>query len=219
MKMLVLSCDKNEDIFYAFHHCIEKYYPNHPEIIYATETIQNPYYKTICYDIPLDKWTKRIRKTLNDIDDNQILLIMDDFFIRQPVDVDRIKYLSKELKDNIAVFGFEKSFDSNDEATKVEGMKKRKHGSNYEVCINCGLWQKEKLIDILKGEYTPWQVEGNQDNCGYDHYINSGDYIIDWGYVTWIPTGLFKGKWCKNIIPFFEKEGIVIDYSKRGFYD
>ena len=45
MKILVLSCDKNGDLFDAFHHCMEKYYPNHPEIIYATETIQNPYYK------------------------------------------------------------------------------------------------------------------------------------------------------------------------------
>ena len=219
MILLVLSCDKNEEIFDAFHHCMEKYYPEHPEIIYATETIKNPYYKTICYNIPLERWTERIRKTLNDIDDKQILIMMDDFFIRQPVDIKRIEYLSKQLKGNIATFCFEKSYDKNDEETEIEGMKKRQHGAEYEVALNCGLWQKDKLIDILEGEYTPWQVEYNRNNKGYDHYINSGDYIIDWGYVTWIPTGLFKGKWCRNIIPFFEKEGIKIDYSKRGFFD
>ena len=60
MKLVVLSCDKNQDIFDAFHHCMEKYYPEHPEIIYITETIKNPYYKTIFSDIELDKWTKRI---------------------------------------------------------------------------------------------------------------------------------------------------------------
>lgn len=219
MILLVLACDKNEEIFDAFHHCMEKYYPSHPEIIYATETVKNPYYKTICYNIPLERWTERIRKTLKDIDDEQILIMMDDFFIRQPVDTKRIEYLSKQLKGNIATFCFEKSYDENDEETEVIEMKKRQHGAEYEVALNCGLWQKDKLIDILSGEYTPWQVEGNRDNKGYDHYINSGDYIIDWGYVTWIPTGLFKGKWCKNIIPFFEKEGIKIDYSKRGFFD
>ena len=219
MKLVVLSCDKNQDIFDAFHHCMEKYYPEHPEIIYITETIKNPYYKTIFSDIELDKWTKRIREALKQIDDEQILIMIDDFFIRQPVDVERIKYLSTQLKGNIATFCFEKSYDKNDEETEVKGMKKRQHGAPYEVALNCGLWQKDKLIDILKGEYTPWQVEGNQDNCGYDHYINSGDYIIDWGYVTWKPTGIFKGKWCKNIIPFFEKEGIKIDYDTRGFFD
>ena len=219
MKLVVLSCDKCEDLFDAFHHCVEKYYPNHPEIIYITETIKSPYYKTICKNYPIEKWTVRIREALKEIDDEQILMIMDDYFIRQPVDTKRIEYLSTQLKGNIACFCFEKTYDPNDEETNIIGMKKRQHGAEYEVAINCGLWDKNKLIDVLKGEHNPWYVEFARDNCGYDFYINSGDYIIDWGYETWIPTGVFRGKWCKNIIPFFEKEGIKIDYEKRGFYE
>lgn len=219
MKILVLSCDKNEEIFDAFHHCIEKYYPDHPEVIYAMETKQNPYYKTICKDYPLELWTKRIRETLKEIDDDQILIIMDDCFIRQPVDKKRIAYASKHLKNNIATFCFEKSWDKNDTDTPYKDFKRRQPGSDYEVCINCGLWQKDKLIDVLSRDSDPWDVEMKQDNRGYTYLINSGDYIIDWGYITWKPTGLFKGKWCRNIIPFFEKEGIKIDYEKRGFYD
>ena len=217
MKILVLSCDKNEDLWYPFHHCIEKYWKNHPEIIYATETLQNPYYKTISKNYPLELWTKRIRETLNEMDDNIILTMMDDDFIRNQVDVKRIEYLKNQIKGNVAAFYFEKSFDKNDIETDIEGMKKRQHGSNYEVCINCGIWQKDKLLDIISRDSDPWDVEIHQDNKGYDFYINSGEYIIDWGYITWIPTGVFKGKWCKNVIPFFEKEGVEIDYEKRGF--
>ena len=219
MKILVLSCDKNEDIFDAFYHCMEKYWKNHSEIIYAMETIQNPYYKTICKNYPLEKWTKRIRETLEEIDDNEILIMIDDCFIRNKVDINRIEYAKKHLKGNIAMFNFEKFFDINDEETPLKGFKKRKHNSFYEVSIMCGLWQKDKLMQVLEGEHNPWEVEGNQNNCNFDYYINSGDYIINWGYETYIPTGLFKGKWCKNIIPFFEKEGIKVDYNKRGFYD
>ena len=218
MKILVLSCDKNDDTFEAFHHCIEKYWKDHPQIIYATETIKNPYYKTIRHNEPLNRWTKRIRETLKEIKDNQILIIMDDFFIRKPVDTKRIDYYSKQLKGNIACFYFEKSFDSNDEECGIIGMKKRQHNSDYEVAINCALWQRDKLIDVLSRDSDPWDVEMNQDNKGYDYYINSGDYIIDWGYITWQPTGLFKGKWCRNIIPFFEQEGIKIDYERKGFW-
>lgn len=219
MVVLVLSCDKNTDLFEPFRHCIEKYWKEHPEIIYATETIDNPYYKTIKHNIPLERWTERIRKTLAEIEDKQILIIMDDCFIRQPVDTKRIDYYSKQLKGNIAMFEFEKSWDKNDEETNIKGMKKRQHGSEYEVCINCALWDRDKLIDVLSRDSDPWDVELNQDNKGYDYYINSEDYIIDWGYITWVPTGVFKGKWCRNVIPFFEKEGIKIDYDKRGFYD
>ena len=219
MKILVLSCDKNQDTFDAFHHCMEKYYPEHPEVIYTTETIENPYYKTICKDYPLNIWTKRIRETLQEIDDNQILIMIDDCFIREAVDTKRIEYASKNLKGNIAMFNFEKSFDSNDEKTALDGFKKRQHNASYEVSIMCGLWDKEKLMKVIKEDSNPWEVEGKQNNCGYDYYINSGDYIINWGYETFIYTGICKGKWCRNIVPFFEQEGIEIDYNKRGFYD
>ena len=54
MKIVVFSCDACADTFEPFYKCMEKYYPNHPEIIYITETIKNPYYKTICKNYPLD---------------------------------------------------------------------------------------------------------------------------------------------------------------------
>lgn len=219
MVLLVLSCDKNEDLWYPFHFLIEKYYPTHPEIIYATETLKNPYYKTICKNYPLELWTKRIRETLNEIDDDIILTMIDDDFIRKPVDVKRIDYLKDQIKGNMAAFYFEKSFDKHDIETNIEGMKKRRHGADYEVCINCGIWQKDKLLDIISRDSDIWDIELNQDNKGYDFYINSGDFIIDWGYRTWIYANICRGKWCREIVPFFEKEGIKVDYEKRGFND
>lgn len=219
MKILVCSCDKDEDIFYAFYHCMEKYYPEHPEIIYATETIKNPYYKTISIDYPLELWTKRIRETLKQIDDEKILLMIDDLFIRKPVDVKRIKYAEENLNGNIACLNFEKVFNKSDTNTLIKDFKLRKKGSEYEISLMCGIWNKEKLIDILSEDSDPWSVEYKQNTKGFDYLINSGDYIIDWGYKTFKHCGLKKGKWCREIIPFFEKEGIIIDYMKRGFYD
>lgn len=219
MKIIVFSCDKDEDTFEPFHHCMEKYYPGHPEIIYATESIINPYYKTITKDYPLNQWTKRIRETLEEIDDNKVLIMIDDCFIREPVNKARIRYALNKLKGNMAMFNFEKSFDLTDEECGLVGFKKRQHGSSYEVSLLCGLWQKDKLIDILSEDSDPWSVEYRQDNKGYDFYINSGDYIINWGYKTWSPAGIFKGKWCKEVVDFFTKEGIEVDYDKRGFSD
>lgn len=219
MKILVASCDKNTDIFDAFHQCMEKYWKRHPKVIYATENVRNPYYKTISYDIPLEYWTVRMRKTIEDIDDDVILLMIDDCFIRNKVDKKRIALVEKWLleNDNIACFNFEKSWDANDEMSIYEGFKKRKPGSLYEVNLLCGMWRKDALLKVLDRYCNPWEVEINQISCGYDYYINNEDYIIDWGYTTWHPAGLFKGQWCHEIVPFFEKEGIIVDYEKRGF--
>lgn len=155
MLILVLSCDKNEDLFYPFKHCIEKYYPTHPEIIYSTETIQNPYYKTINKNYPLEQWTKRIRETLQEIKDNEILLMIDDIFIRDKVDTKRIEYAREHLKGNIAMFNFEKVFNQNDQESGLEGWKIRQKGSEYELSIMCGLWNREKLINVLERDSDP----------------------------------------------------------------
>lgn len=219
LSILVPSCDKNEDIFEAFYKCMEKYYPNHPEIIYSTETITNPYYKTISKNYPLNQWTKRIRETIEEIDSEAILVIMDDCFLHNKVDEERIKYATDHLIGNIAMFNFEKSFDSNDQETMLEGFKIRHKGSPYELSIMCGLWSKDKLLKILENDSDPWTVEIKQDTKGFDFYINGGDYIIDWGYVTYVPCGLYKGKWTRNMVDFFKKEGIEMDYEKRGFVD
>lgn len=219
MVIVVCSCDKNDDLFEPFHHCIEKYYPEHPEIIYATETIKNPYYKTICIDYPLELWTKRIRETLTEINDKQILLMIDDIFIRKPVDIKRIEYARSILKGNVALINFEKVFNKEDKECGLNGFKMRKKGSEYELSLMCGLWDKEKLINILQEDSDPWTVEYNQDTKGYDYLINSADYIIDWGYRTFHNVGVMKGKWAREVIDFFKKEGIEIDYEKRGFID
>lgn len=213
MKILVCSCDKNEDTFIPFHHCIEKYWQDHPEIIYTTESVTNPYYRTICKNEPI--WTKRIRETLNEIEDNQILLMVDDIFIRDYVDTKRIEYLQSQLKGNIAMFNFEKSFDSNDIETNVDGFKKRNKGSNYELSIMCGLWDKEKLLNVIRDDSSIWDVEYKQNTCGYDYYINSGEYIIDWGYRTWQYVGICKGKWTKETLEFFKKENIEIEIKRK----
>lgn len=219
MKILVLSCDRNFDTFEPFHHCLEKYWPEHPETIYSTETRQNPYYKTISKNYPLSQWTRRIRETLAEIDDPKILVMVDDYFIRKPVDLKRIEYAESHIKGDIAVLNFEKAYDPNDVLSSLEGFKMRQHGSAYEVSIMCGLWQRDKLIKVLDRDCDPWTIELEQDNKGFSYFINSGDYIIDGGYVTFHYMGIKGGKWCREVVPFFEKEGIKVDYSIRGFED
>lgn len=219
MKIIVLSCSKNKELFYPFWWCMQRYYPEHSEVIYFTDGVINPFYKTIAVKNELETWTKGFREFLNQIDDEQVLLMIDDCFIRRPVDLVRIKYASHWLRGNIACMNFEKSWDEEDEETELIGWKKRKHGSSFEVSLLCGLWQKEKLLKVVERDCSPWEIEENQDNCGFDYYINSHDLIIDWGYRTFQPCGVVKGKWTRECKDFLDSIGIKVDYSKKGFVD
>ena len=219
MKIVVFSCDKNADLFEPFKKCLDKYWKGHPEVVYITETIKNPYYKTICKNYDINLWTRKIREALKEIDDNIILFINDDGFIREPVDTERIKYIEKNLKGNIALFNFEKSFDPLDKPCKYEGFKERNRDGIVLCSLMCGMWQKDKLMTVLNIDCQPWEIERLNIAHDFEYYINSGENIINFGYEYPKFFAVHKGKWCREIIPFFEKEGIKMDYSIRGFYD
>lgn len=220
MKILVASCDNNVDTFDAFHHCMEKYWKKHPEVIYKTETTQNPYYKTIARSEPLNQWTAGMIWTLEQIKDEHVLLMMDDCFIRRPVDTERLEYADAHLTGNVANINLERAWDVNDLPCDLVGFLKRREGAMYAISIMCGIWQREKLIEVLwANQGAPWDVERQQNTCGFDYLINAGADIVDFGYVrTWVPFGISRGKWCREVIPFFEHEGIKVDYERRGVW-
>ena len=220
MTIIVLSCSKNTDTFEPFHHCMEKFYPDHPNIVYFTDnTPANPYYDTVIVQHRLEEWTRGLRDFLQIIRDDTVLLMIDDIFIRRPVDTDRIQYALDHIGGNIALMNFEKSWDPTDAPTDLDGWKCRRHGSEYEVSLMCGLWQKDKLLKVLSRNCDPWTIELQQEPYDFCYYINSGDYIIDWGYRTFQKCGLVKGKWSHECADFLTGEGFHIDYSIRGFCD
>lgn len=90
-----------------------------------------------------------MRETLKEIEDNKILVIIDDCFIRKPVDTKRIEYICENLKDNIALFNFEKAFDPYDLPSPYIGFKKKNPKGIVLPSIQCGMWQKEKLMTVL----------------------------------------------------------------------
>ena len=219
MKIIVMSCDKNEDTFEPFHYFLEKYYPNHPEAIYFTESVNNPFYKTISVKHELSDWTRGVREFLSQVDDDRVLLMIDDLFIREPVDTKRID-LAEEILDwsQAACLNFEKSWDKNDKFTEYVGWKRREHGSEYEVSLMCGLWNKEKLIHVLDRNCTPWEIELKQEPKGYDYLINSGNFIINWGYEYSKPCNIIKGKWTGECVDYLRNNGFDLDFDKRGYY-
>lgn len=216
MKILVASCDANRDTFYPFRECLEKYWPDHPKVVYSTETQINPFYTTVCKDYPLKQWSKRIRETLATFRDKEILLMVDDAFIRGPVDTDRVAKAKEMLKNDVACVNFEKVYDNLNDDIPGTDFKRRKHGAPWEVSIQCGLWDRKKLMDVLSDDMDPWAVEYKQPTKGYTYLINGGGYIIDYGYRNRQYFGLHNGKWCKEVVPFFKQEGIDIDLNQRG---
>lgn len=214
MRMVVLSCDKYEPCWKPFFTLLEKYYPHHPEVYLITETKQCPYCKTI--NINSNIWTERFREGLKQIDDNQVLVMLDDFFIRGPVDEKRINNIT--MFDNTACYNFELEY--REPAERLEGWDIQKNNQVYLTSTQPSLWRKDCLISLLKYDMSPWEFETQVINSPYVFYINNKDYIIDIGYrhqplsVGW---GITRGHMTEECKEFLIKEKIYTKEIERMF--
>jgi len=225
MKILVLSCDKYEDTFAPFHYCIEKYWPDHPEIIYTTETVINPYYKTVCKNT---EWNDRTLAAVNEIDDDYILMMCDDVFIRKPVDTNRLKYLLEAAKtlDDFCCMSFISDIMPRNSlmiipVNNYTDIGWRKY-DKYSNSVNCTLWKKERLVECLSG--VPISIDNFESDINRFHgkYYSSinGNWPISWGRENKKRrVALVRGKWTTECVRFFNSENYFIDFSKRGIIE
>lgn len=217
-KILVMSCDKNQDLFKPYNYFMEKYWKDHPEIYYSTESVDNPYYKTIHSDLPIEKWTKRVVESVKQIDSENILLMVDDIFVRNQVNSELVNNLDQYIGGIVAGLNFEKSFDSLDIPLN-DLVSVRNHKGKYKTSLMCQLWNKKALLDLFDKETTPWDFEEKNESKHYLFLISRYGNFLNWGYGERKWFGIRKGKWCKECKELFDKENIEIDFSIRGFYE
>lgn len=215
-----MSCDKNEDLFEPFYVCLEKYWKNHPEVIYSTESVINPYYKTISLNYDLEHWTDRVRETVKKIDDDYILFMVDDIFIRETVDNERVLSLCKYLTDKYANINLQLNGDR-DAKFVSEELLERSSGK-WNLCCMCTLWKKDAMLDLFDYSTDPWSFEQNNYIKDYKFLISKTGDVINWGRKSnkeW-HWGIMRGKWTQECVKFFIKEGLDkdIDFYKRGLF-
>ena len=210
MKLIVLSCNKYEPCWKPFFTLLDKYYPNHPKAVLITETKKCPYCETI--NVDSDIWTVRFREGLKQIEDDEVLVMLDDFFIRQPVDEERINEAENLLKefDNVACFNFE--LDYRESLTQIGKWDIQKNNQVYLTSTQPSLWRKDYLLSFLNKNMNPWEFETQITNSPYIFFINNSDYIVDIGYRHQdlsIGFGITRGKLSKECLEFLESEGLA----------
>ena len=206
MQILVLSCDKYEPCWKPFFTLLEKYYPGHPKTFLVTETKTCPYCETI--NINSDKWGIRFKGALNQLTDDDVLVMLDDFFIRGPVDAKRISKI--KTNNEIMCYNFEQDY--RDPLIKLKEWDIQKNNQIYLNTCQPTVWNRKLLIERLDDNKTPQEWETTVINSPYIHFINNQGYIIDIGYrhqplsIGW---GITRGKIAKERIAFLEKEGLA----------
>ncbi len=234
--ILINTCDKFEDCWDPFFKLWSIYWPDCKGKIHL-----NTEYKDYSYPIldviPIKgcvgktfkgkraTWSQCLKWALDKIQEDIVLYMQEDYFLKATVDNKQVEYYvelmsnNKDIKclhltDQSVISGTPSQYENLDiVATK----------QCYRVSCQAALWRKEELYALIREYENAWEFEefgsqrssilGNQYLCVSKRFVQLNKYEI----IPYIFTGIVQGRWMEQTKPLFEKHGIPMDWSKRGF--
>lgn len=239
--VVVSSCDNYNDLWDPFFKILKAEWPELIEkqipIVLNTESRSYRYEDLNLRTMQLYQegdnppWTERLRKTLEMIETDYIIFLLDDFFMKGRVRSAEIDRHMKWMDENprISSFCYKETFVSkNIQDGKYEGYERRPLFSHYKYNCQAALWRRERLISYLKKNENPWEWEWLGNWRSYRHpmhffYSVKPDGMHVFPYLDVINghvyggAGVFRGRWClESVENVFLKHGVIVDYSIRG---
>ncbi len=231
--LLVSSSDAYEDCWIPFFALLSKYWPkcDHPIVLNTnTKDFSYPGLDITCpmvserYGRNLP-WGARLKKSLEFVQDDIILFMLDDYFIQSPVVVDKVEELVELMKkDNLSHIMLYPIPGPN-HMSQYPMLVERGQMAEYRFSFQVGLWRKERLASYLRDHEDPWHAERWGTRRAWR--VKDSFYCIDEAYyaqegpiIDYLVTGgMIGGKWAgESIVNLLKSNDIAMDFTKRGFY-
>jgi hypothetical protein len=232
--LVICSCDVYADAWGPLFTLFAKYWPtlNAPIVLNTeTATYEHPPLKITCPQLYRDHprpasvpWSKRLRETLeNHVQTELVLIFLDDFYLRSPVDDGRLEQCAKYMLahpdvGNIALFPCPGPTAPVSDAPWLSERSKR---APYLFNLQAGLWRTARLRHFIRDHESPWYFErwGSFRGRRYpDRFLTAVHGASTGPLFDYHPSheGLSKGKWLPQTPELFRREGICLDLSLRG---
>jgi hypothetical protein len=213
--ILIPSCDKYSDMWEPFFFCLSKYWPDCPYKIYLLTNNLKPEFENVeVINIGEDTtWSSNVKKALNFIKEDYVFMWIDDLFLVQKVDTEKInKY-----------FDFALGLDANYFSLNAIPQPQRRvddsvgiidPGVLYRVSTVLSLWKKEVLFDLLKEEENAWEFEekGTLRADKYDKFFTTYKQEIK------VINSVIKGVWRRTALWKLDSLGFRVDLQKREIF-
>lgn len=200
LTIVIPAPDMNKEIVELYMSALEKNWTDCPyDIVWVNEeeTLNNS--RVLIINCGKNAtFCERIATALRQIDSKYILLTMEDFVISNSVNTFNIEQLLECMEEYSYVFckiGPSKLYKNAETNQKYSWIKISQNNLSYGLSINCGLFEKQYLENLIKDEkWGPWDFEnfclylaqrGMLNGCVYDsrdilhivHLISKGKII------------------------------------------
>ena len=233
---LLSTCDSYEDTWDPFFRLLGKYWPNIPMKVYLntetkkyTPSTNLPFEVIPCNTSTSLPWGHRLINVLDMIPDEYIFLVLDDFFLQNPVKSEFFHDLFRIMDENRNIASIQLK------AARLvqEGKREKEDCSKLEISEidNTGwkthfvptIWRKSTLKKWLRKHESIWGFElyGSQRAriWKYKEQVLAVDSPIIFDYL-WVDgcSVIVNGKWlvAPEVDTFFPNNGIEVDLSLRG---
>lgn len=232
LTIVVTSCDTYEDTWYPFFKLLDHFWSNCDlRIILNTESKEFSYgnLNIECFRKYRDNavpYGERMIAHLKEVRTPYTLIIMDDFFLREPVDLDELSRVISYMNQDSDIVRF--SFWAEEDSKFCEIDKYEKYGmlkqyEDYKFNFQVAVWRTDYLLASWKPHESPWDWElyGNYRSFNTDKkfYALKSGFRSPFVYRKYSDGGLMRGKWViEDVDELFSENDIHIDYNERGIY-
>lgn len=241
LAVLVLSCDAYKDLWQPYTQLYDKYWKNSTLATYFcsdTLCINHPPFIDIPVGTPVE-WSQRLLSAVNQIQEEYVLLLLDDYYITKPVLEEKLLESVEVMKKTDAVYC--RIYPCPPPSANLPGYPEYgiiEKGTEYRASTQATIWKTSVLRDFIIPTESVWDFEligserSNQINqpfIGLKLINNNPDIDGEHYPYHYLCTAVYKRKWMKEAIKLAEKEGLVLktdfikaestlDYLKRRYY-
>ena len=214
--VLVSSCDDYDDLWKPFLKTFKKNWPDCNYKKYFITEKKNLFDKDfVSIKCGLNKnWSDRLHYALSNIDEDYVILMLEDFFLRSRIDNKKIHYfvnhIQKKKLNMIRLIKRPKGTLAVNNHPELMEIEKK---NSFRVSTQGSIWNKKILINLIKKNETIWEFEeyGTKRSKSYNNF-----YCVKKNIMTYKHHVVERGKWFPWYAFYFSViRNIEIDFKKR----
>lgn len=223
--LIISSCDKCSDLWFPFFTLVKKYWAGFDRKVYLCTDSKSFEYEGIDIECPLrmpqgSTWSENLMALLNQIKDDYVLFMLDDFWLKTKVDIEQLNRCEKIINNDPDV-GFICLIYQQEPSTKnpisVNYPILIEYGRNtpYRVTTQAGLWRRDYLLSLLRKHESAWWFE--MFGSKRSKRINLKSYVVRDSVFFYDDGGvLFRGSFVSDYIKYFkEDDAVTINPNRR----
>jgi hypothetical protein len=214
---LVLSCDAYADIWPVYFGALRHYWPQNPFPLYlASGQTSFEFPDLLVLHTKADlAWGEALRQHLCALPSKYVLLTLEDFILRGPVDtqavLDALEFL-KHLDGRMVRLVSRPGPTAPLHGTAMYGQ--LEVGSPYRVSAQSAIWNREALLELVESRDTPWEFETGA-SLRASKYA-TGFYCVFSDILPYGHHAVEKGQWFPWEVKRLQRLELPVDLERRS---